>query len=1122
MGSDWNKFVTVDKTSKPDDHELRLTHAEATVLRELQRREQGAPAPRLAAAYRRLLQLARSDDPIDSVLVAHLVREVLSATPGALGIELAPERLQYENSVRELSRAWPAETRAGDAPAAVITGLRRLLDDHDRATGRARVGPHALLTQEDRARAGFVPDLSIERWVDLSSRGSGLAHRLRNLGRELPSPEEARRLVDELTATLLAAIAPFFVGIGELDALLALETPTDADAKRVADLLRTASQYAYFFDRAGQQWLRPLASVRRLLASPPDLIDAGGGYVRVPDWPQGRFLTRVAPSNPDLVVRMVEQVPATTNPRVVAQIVKLARALPVDHAVRLVDPLRARMSIPLAVDYAGIDAAAFARDLARADRASPASELLIAVVDAAIASPRDDEWRLEQVMGDPVDAIARAGGGIGRALRRRLREALGRMGPSRRYSAISLRPIDRRPRYRANEIWFLANALFRVLLTSPLEPVRALTAELLADRQHVLGRVALAAVAQRAELIETSDALLLDAARLDDASTTRFEFRRALRALWGAASDAAREAFLRYAESAEEAAEMSERLATDNVPDAPSSDDVRRRWRSQLLYRVRHVISAGWLERLGPLDPVEDEGALEPTAKWVTPVSPVTEDELATMEPDALLGVLRDWTTAASPIDAPGPEGLANASASTVVSRVREFGHLGPRIAALSPRFVAAITSAVERGLREDQIQDRGAAVTFALDIGQAFLPGNDADPWSRQVKRDIAGVIAHAASSNVLDEPASAPALGLLRALLKDTDPTSESEERDVASGHGVGMLALNSVRGAATTAAIELLLLLRRAERPELADETSGVLRAAIAGDYSRSVRAAAGMRLPWLLVRDSAHRSEWLLLLFGADVPDVARDATWEAYVLYSRFFTDAAALLDRQYSAAVARLEARSKDDHGGLGDRDEELGIHVAKAHLLAMPAEAEGRWLAQLYERAPDWLRARVTRWIAEQAATKEAGPAVRERARAFLRHRLEREDAVVETEELKAIGWVARASDLEAEILERIVLPALERTRGATDDEPGVADLIARCSAANPLAAARALRLLVDGDPWHSLPHIAADELRRALDVLTVSDDPEAREISERVVHTLGALGFLEYRDLLRGHAQD
>ena len=1111
-----------DGANEPNGRPLRVTAAEAIVLHELRNQEQGVSRPRLADSYQRLLGLARSDDPIDSILAAHLVREILSTTPRAVGIELVPERLEYENKVADLSRTWPAGDRGGDPPPAALNTLRRLLDDHDQATGRAREGPRALLTRQDAAVSGYVPDLSIRRWLDLSRRGSAYAHRIRNLKRDLPTVTDTRRLVDELTATLVAAIAPFYIGVGELDDLLALKNPTASDAERVADLLRTPAQYAYFFDRCGEQWLRPMASVRNMFAEPPGLIDVGGGYVRTPDWPQGRFLTRLAPADPDFVVSMVQQVRGSTNPVVVAQIVKVAQALPQAQAATLADRIAAAMLDPLAVEFAGIEAADLALRLAQSNLPSPASRLLVAVIDAAIASPRDAEWYLERATAEPIDAIARAGEDIGPGLRQRLVNAVNQAGPLRDYPTMLVTRVDIRPRHHVDKIWCLANALLRVLVTSELKSAKSLTSELIADPQRILGRVALAAVGQRPQLLDNADAVLLEAARFDDANTTRFEFRLALASLWKAASVDGQEAVLRYAESADEPAQISERLTADQVPGAPGADDIRRQWRSQLLSRIREDIPPAWLERIGPLDAVEDYGPAEPLVEIWIPKSPVTEDELATLEPEAVIAVLDQWATADSArFDTPGPEGLAIAVAGTVVSRLQEFSLMGPVIAGVHPRFVTAITSAIERGMRDDQIHDQANAVTFTFGLGEALLVGGRQDQSWTEARRNIAAIIAMGARRNLLSHASSVTAIGLLRLLLRDTDPTPESEEGDVASRYDVGMLAMNSVRGAATTATIELLLHLNRSERPELADEAADLLRAVIGADYSRSVRAAVGIRLPWLLEGDSGHRSQWLDILFGAGIPDVAREATWDAYLLFSHFFLGTASSLAGEYDTAVEHLPDRGEDDTRLSRDRDERLGIHVAMAHLLVMPAEARGQWVAAFYNRAADWLRARVTRWVAEQAATDDGVPGVGERARALLRDRVGRGDEVLQAEELRAVGWVSRTHVFEVEVLEGIVLPALERTGGATDDETGVADLVARCSKAKPLVAARALRLLVSGDTWHALPHIAGDSLRRSLAALTVADDPEARTISQGVVHTLGALGFPEYRDLLRGEGQ-
>jgi hypothetical protein len=86
----------------------------------------------------------------------------------------------------------------------------------------------------------------------------------------------------------------------------------------------------------------------------------------------------------------------------------------------------------------------------------------------------------------------------------------------------------------------------------------------------------------------------------------------------------------------------------------------------------------------------------------------------------------------------------------------------------------------------------------------------------------------------------------------------------------------------------------------------------------------------------------------------------------------------------------------------------------------------------------------------------------------------------------------------------------------GRTENEQGATELVERTSTICPGAAGRALHLLVDGDEWRSLPHVAAEPLRRALENLMGSEDPEARAEAEATIHILGAQGFLEYRDLL------
>lgn len=235
-----------------------------------------------------------------------------------------------------------------------------------------------------------------------------------------------------------------------------------------------------------------------------------------------------------------------------------------------------------------------------------------------------------------------------------------------------------------------------------------------------------------------------------------------------------------------------------------------------------------------------------------------------------------------------------------------------------------------------------------------------------------------------------------------------------------------------------------------------------------------------------------------------------------LLYSRLFPDTVTLLAPVYQEAVGRFEAREQDERHHPRDDLEQLGIHVAWAHVLGIPAEADAGLLATFYRRSPDWVRARVTRWIAEQIAEEDAPGEVRGRAREFLRARVAAADPVTDKAELGAVSWSASSIDRPEDVLIGIILPALEKTGGRTENEQGATELVERTSTVSAGPAGRAIRLLVDGDEWHSLPHVAAEPLRRALETLIASDDSEARAEAEATIHILGAQGFLEYRDLL------
>ena len=133
------------------------------------------------------------------------------------------------------------------------------------------------------------------------------------------------------------------------------------------------------------------------------------------------------------------------------------------------------------------------------------------------------------------------------------------------------------------------------------------------------------------------------------------------------------------------------------------------------------------------------------------------------------------------------------------------------------------------------------------LGLAEVFVVRPETGMWAREARRSIASFLSHVANQGSLSEPDGERSLTVLRVLLEDADPTPESEEQDLGNGYDAGTLALNSVRGEATTATIEVLLAARRLEWGPIHEGTSELLRHVARTDRALSVKAAMGLRLP-----------------------------------------------------------------------------------------------------------------------------------------------------------------------------------------------------------------------------------------------------------------------------------
>jgi hypothetical protein len=131
-----------------------------------------------------------------------------------------------------------------------------------------------------------------------------------------------------------------------------------------------------------------------------------------------------------------------------------------------------------------------------------------------------------------------------------------------------------------------------------------------------------------------------------------------------------------------------------------------------------------------------------------------------------------------------------------------------------------------------------------------------------------------------------------------------------------------------------------------------------------------------------------------------------------------------------------------------------------------------------------------------------------------FIQARVQGADGTTDQAELEGVSWIAASRD--DTVLGGVVLPALLKSGGSTENGQAVAEMAARVAVNEPRVAAQALVLLVGGDRWQALPRIAREPIRRGLELALGSADDAARALAAEAVHVLGAQGFHEFRDLL------
>ena len=950
--------------------------------------------------------------------------------------------------------------------------------------------------------------------------------------------------------------------------------PDVAELDRLQRLVARSEVRAYVFDELkNPYWVAPLAE-RGFFNSPPALRrDEESDSVRLPPWPEGRYLARMAASAPDAVAAVLEGHEPSDNPVVTRTLLQAAHSLPDDQlrslATSLVRWLQEQFEFRFGDHYADEAAAVIARlaRLGETDTALPGARALLALerdpepavldVDGeAVELGRKpvsqlSEWEyqrtVEAILPDLVDAAGSDGLRLFSSL---LHDAL-------RFSNSHNDP-DEEADY--SYIWRSSIADHHQNTDDGVRSVLVSAARDAAVRFARASADALEECVQQLEqrtilhrrialhvLVTVDGGEQLAAERVADGNLfdeicVQHEFAELLRSRFGHLPADSRQTYLDWVLAGPDVDAFRQAM-TARDDSAPSPEDEREyvaRWqRDKLSYVADHLpdqvetLYRQQVERFG-----EAEHPDFPT--WTSsssgPSSPIAKEEMMAWSTPRIISYLRAWR----PDESSGPfgtsmEDLGRVFEEVVASRAGEFSDSADEIASLAPTYVRKHLSGLETAVKEgipmswDPVLDLMRSVVqhpFEEDDEVSY---RDRDPGWRWVRRAVASLLntGVAEGDNRIPFEYREAVWQILQPLTSDPNPSPAHELANL-DGMGPFTLAINTNRGAAIRAVMAYALWCRRSLERRNADITQGfglmpevqdVLDRHLRPEYDPSVaiRAAYGERISLLAFLDS----RWLASRVGAIFPPSSehtalRNAAWNAYICWSQPYDSLFEVLQDEYRAAIDRIPSADGRDLSHSEQADQKLGEHLVAFYWRGtLPKDMLDSW----FEAADDELAAHSMNFVGQalRNTSDDISPAVAQRIRDLWDARI----AVIldEPEQHAREASAFAATIASGKLNEEWSLASLETTLSSGTPKQRGRDVIrhlSRVAVRRPAIATR-LTLLMLNSAANNWDHIGwRKQVQSVLQATIDSDDAETIQNRTAIIDHYVARGRYEFREFV------
>lgn len=971
----------------------------------------------------------------------------------------------------------------------------------------------------------------------------------------------------------------FFERLARIDGLIRRGPEACDFAQQLRPLLTESASTAYFYDNLQDpSWIQLLLA-EDVFRDPPS-PKREGDYISFPVWPESQYLARMAAVDREtatIVLRIALQIPDSGNIRVYQDLADAALAMPPDLAARLVPKAKVWLENPyglllpqklgdLVSHLARGGQVCAALHLARSllailpespEPREPAEEEPSALPPTARA--RLDSWHYEQILKKNVPDLVRAAGlDALKLICDLLEDALGQsrrreaQGPED-YSHIWRQAIETEPKY-AGELRDVLVSAVRDAAEALMETGGKMVLDIVERGTYkVFQRIALHLRRKWPQVDpEGTGALVTDPILFED-ETVRHEFFLLLREQFDNLPEQSRRAYLDLVDQGIDPAGWLafRHLRDGRRPTWEEGEASVRYWQYRRLEPLQAFLKGDWRQRFDklreefgevkPIDAVDVAGLV-----WTGPTPPRKVKDMRSMTADELVEFLDSWKPSGE-LMGPSMEGLGRELKTLVASQPAPYALEAPRFEDLDPTYGRALLSGLEEAVKEKKafpwepvLELCHWVVTQPRKIpGRSVqVPYGDRDPDWGWTRKAIASLFFRAFESDPVSIPFTLRQLAwqILKLLTDDPEPTPEYEARWGGGNLGPATMSINTVRGEAMHAVVRYALWVRRHigaedhgehrlergfdEMPEVRE----VLDHHLDPDHDPllTIRAVYGQWFPWLVLLDAHWAAQSTVRIFPSEAAfRTLRDAAWQTYLSFCRPYDNVADLLQDEYARAVEDIGAAS----GAVkpfADPDRRLALHLMSFFWRGkLNLDEPDGLLSRFFAKASDDLRGHalstVGRWLYD---AKEAVPsAVLDRLKALWLQRLEAaRDAPSPSShaaELSRFGlWFASGKFDDAWTIDQLK-QALQLT-GAIEPSHLVVERLAALADTMPLLTIECLNLLVQkaDTRWEVLRwrNHARTVLTTALD----SDNPPARQAADDLVNRLGALGHLEFRDLV------